>query len=371
MAKNRKMTTCRFCGAEIAASAKTCPHCGGKNKKPFYKKWWFWVIAVIFVAAVLPRGGKKAEKAETAVKPTAAVTETVTATPTPTAEPLPVREEMNGFDKETNQTLEYGGVIFQLPSYLTRDESEEGSNGKLRYAYEDGQNAYVLTFEIADTTGEKFISSRDAVQEKLVKNSKNGKLISSSDQNIEGMTSRIFEFTCGDNNEVLSKILLIYNYDTAKAICVTTGERLTAPKSFGSDTTKIFYTLKKVVPEKEPVEGEAAVENQPVENTAPAEEPAESTAEETGGVSPEFKKTMDDYEAFFNEYAEFMKKYANSDDAMSMLNDYLSMLTKYSEAMEGLDSINEQELSTADYAYYTEVMLKIDAKLIEAAQAMQ
>ena len=28
------MTTCKACGAEIAKSAKSCPHCGAKNKKP-------------------------------------------------------------------------------------------------------------------------------------------------------------------------------------------------------------------------------------------------------------------------------------------------------------------------------------------------
>lgn len=43
MAKS-KMTTCKHCGAEIAASAKVCPHCGGKNKPPIYKRWWFILI---------------------------------------------------------------------------------------------------------------------------------------------------------------------------------------------------------------------------------------------------------------------------------------------------------------------------------------
>ena len=30
---NKKMTECKACGQEIAKSAKTCPHCGAKNKK--------------------------------------------------------------------------------------------------------------------------------------------------------------------------------------------------------------------------------------------------------------------------------------------------------------------------------------------------
>ena len=43
MAKN-KMIICDHCGEEIAASAKACPKCGAKIKKPFYKKVWFWIL---------------------------------------------------------------------------------------------------------------------------------------------------------------------------------------------------------------------------------------------------------------------------------------------------------------------------------------
>ncbi len=346
-----------------------------KNKKPVFKQWWFWVLALLVIVGLSQSCGKKNEKTDTAEKlavtaaPTAEPTKTPTAEPTPTVEPLPEREEMDGFDKETNLSVEYGGVIFQIPSYMTKTETDDPGTETLRYAYNDGQNEYALKFEMADTTGEKFLSSRDEVQANIIKNSVNGKLRESKDQNIEGMMSRIFEMTCGENSDVLGRVLMFYNYDTSKAICVTAVEKLTAPKTFSSDTTKIFYTIKKIVPEKEPAESTAAAESEPAVTTPV---PAESTAEEpSGGVSPEFKKTMDEYEAFFNEYAEFMKKYNNSDDAMSMLNDYLSMLTRYSEAIDGLDKIDTEALSAADYAYYTEVMLRIDAKLLEAAAAMQ
>lgn len=49
-AMSKKMTTCKTCGKEIAAAAKVCPGCGAKNKKPIFKKWWFWAIVVILVA---------------------------------------------------------------------------------------------------------------------------------------------------------------------------------------------------------------------------------------------------------------------------------------------------------------------------------
>ena len=51
------MTTCKHCGAEIAASAKVCPQCGGKNKPPIYKRWWFIAIIVLIVLSAIGGSG--------------------------------------------------------------------------------------------------------------------------------------------------------------------------------------------------------------------------------------------------------------------------------------------------------------------------
>lgn len=53
MENGNKMTTCKHCGAEIAASAKVCPKCGGKNKKPIYKRVWFIVLIVLLAFIVI------------------------------------------------------------------------------------------------------------------------------------------------------------------------------------------------------------------------------------------------------------------------------------------------------------------------------
>ena len=62
MSKENKMTVCSHCGAEIASSAKVCPKCGGKNKKPIYKRTWFIILAVIIVLGIISSafgGGNK------------------------------------------------------------------------------------------------------------------------------------------------------------------------------------------------------------------------------------------------------------------------------------------------------------------------
>ena len=58
-----KLIKCTSCGQEIASNAKNCPQCGGKNKKPIFKKWWFWLIIVIVIAPILANlgGGENTE----------------------------------------------------------------------------------------------------------------------------------------------------------------------------------------------------------------------------------------------------------------------------------------------------------------------
>jgi len=58
-----KIIHCNTCGAEMASSAKMCPQCGAKNKKPIYKKWWFWVLALI-VCISLSGGGSDNKQEE-------------------------------------------------------------------------------------------------------------------------------------------------------------------------------------------------------------------------------------------------------------------------------------------------------------------
>lgn len=52
--KKNNLTGCKVCGDEFSANSNTCPHCGAKNKKPFYKSGWFitlLVVLLVFVSA--------------------------------------------------------------------------------------------------------------------------------------------------------------------------------------------------------------------------------------------------------------------------------------------------------------------------------
>lgn len=84
----------------------------------------------------------------------------------------------------------------------------------------------------------------------------------------------------------------------------------------------------------------------------------------SGGVTPSFKKAMDQYEKFFDKYVEFMNEYKNGNGD---LTEYAEFMAEYSETMSKLEEIDEDTLSDADAAYYLEVMTRINQKLAEAA----
>lgn len=78
-----KTKPCSVCGAEIAKTAKSCPSCGAKNKKPIYKRWWFWAILIVFLAGIGSAGSTDS--------PAASGSAGSTSTPTPVPTPdLPV-----------------------------------------------------------------------------------------------------------------------------------------------------------------------------------------------------------------------------------------------------------------------------------------
>ena len=74
MALKETMKKCKHCGAEIARKAKVCPHCGGKNKKPIFKRVSFWLMIVILVLiiALIAGSGNQYELSEDAATMSAA-----------------------------------------------------------------------------------------------------------------------------------------------------------------------------------------------------------------------------------------------------------------------------------------------------------
>lgn len=104
----------------------------------------------------------------------------------------------------------------------------------------------------------------------------------------------------------------------------------------------------------------------PSETEQVPETPVETSAP-TSSIDSDFKAMMDEYEAFFDEYIAFMQNYNNSGNSLDMLGDYASMMTRYAEFAEKIDSVNTDELTNEELAYYTEVTARVTQKLLNAS----
>lgn len=93
-----------------------------------------------------------------------------------------------------------------------------------------------------------------------------------------------------------------------------------------------------------------------------------NTESNTLEIDAEFKKAMDDYEKFIDEYIIFMKKYANSDGTdIQLLKDYNDYLKKYLEMIESFDKWKDKDLNTEESKYYVEVQARVSKKLLDAS----
>ncbi|MDO4458908.1 MAG: zinc-ribbon domain-containing protein [Clostridia bacterium] len=121
----------------------------------------------------------------------------------------------------------------------------------------------------------------------------------------------------------------------------------------------------------EEVTPEPTEEPTPEPTEEPSPEPTEVPVEERSGISPEFKEAMDAYEEFFDEYIEFMNSFSEDSADFNMILEYSDFLGKYTKTMKELDDIADDDLTTEEYAYYIEVLGRINTKLYEAALNME
>ena len=301
---------------------------------------------------------KTESKAESKVESAAASTATESAA-TQTAETAPAaptKSQRNGFDQATNQTYEYQGFAFSLPSYMTPALQEKG-NVNISFNGETQGTVFMgIEKVIPSYTAEQFESMKTDLINKLAENieitwqSTSAVTIAGC----SGMSGTAVMPTEKGQSEA-DAYIWYDNVNTALFIMYYI-ESDQSTYTYGEDVKKIAASV-------------TYTGNGITTQEAPAEELADTGANDTdvpAGVTPEFKAQMDEYEAFFDEYVEFMQKYAASDNPVALMSEYLEFMQKYTKAMEALDAIDESTLSDADSLYFAQVMLRIDEKLLAA-----
>lgn len=131
------------------------------------------------------------------------------------------------------------------------------------------------------------------------------------------------------------------------------------------------------VPESQETETPESTEAEDDETETPESTEAEDDETEkepteekdlVDGMRPEFKEAMDSYEAFYDEYCDFMKKYKENPADVRLIAEYADMLKKGAEMDEKFAAWEGDDLNNAEVKYYAEVSARITQKLLEVAE---
>lgn len=249
----------------------------------------------------------------------------------------PAKESKDGFDKATKQEVTVNGVTYSLPDYFVYSK-DNSTNDKQYYYAETGEAPVVLMISDADLDENTDFDKdyRESFVASLTKEATDSADKETDlDMTINGMPAISVSYNGkADEKEMEIKCYLFFNEEQHKLSGLLLGQSVDSQYDYMNDFDKIAQSAK---------------------------------AEKKPEVSKDFKKTMDGYEKFFNKYVKFMKKYQESGDALGMLSDYTDYMNEYQKVMNDLESIDQDELSEADLAYYIEVNARIQKKLLEVS----
>lgn len=255
------------------------------NKKPIYKRVWFWILTIIVLAVVIVK-------------------------------------LQSSIDNAKEKSTKYSWPNSKITSLIPVPES---ANGKI---ISDSEDSFWI--DVYKTSDEEFTEYTQKCKDKGFTVNYSGSNDSYSAENKDGYS---LDLDYDAENKTMSISL-----DTPNAQKPDSGIK----NNNKNNNSKNNNTGKK---------------------KSSSSQNKNTSAKSSGKVSASFKKTMDSYEDFFDEYIDFMKNYNNSDDISGMISDYADYMQKYAKYMEELASINEDDLSAADAAYYIEVQARITKKL--------
>ena len=249
------------------------------------------------------------------------------------------REDKAGFNHETNATIEIGGYSFEIPDYYVLNEETTGETNT-DYRAPDGEA--VIRFATDDELAgnkDEFDTVRDAYIEGVISGA-------ADDSKADGN-----DFTCTVNGSPCSgRVELLYNEPMHTLVAVIFMQQDASTADYLPDFEKVMASAKLI--DAEPVASDAG---------------EESSDTDSGLLSPEFKKTMDDYEAWFDHYCEVMKKYQENPTDLELMNEMTDLITEETTMLEQMESMDESEMNSAELAYYIEVTARIEKKLLEVA----
>ena len=99
--------------------------------------------------------------------------------------------------------------------------------------------------------------------------------------------------------------------------------------------------------------------------TEATESATENNAALIDGMRPEFKEAMDAYEAFYDEYCDFMVSYQKNPTDVKLMTKYGQLLTKMADVNAAFEKWDELGLNNEEFKYYLEVNSRVMQKLVD------
>ena len=118
------------------------------------------------------------------------------------------------------------------------------------------------------------------------------------------------------------------------------------------------------------VELEATPEPMPTPEPEPEPEIMPEEIEEpspgSSDISPELIEFLESYEAFIDQYVEFMQAYMKNPTDFNLLMQYSSILSEYSRFTQAVDNYETNTMNEAESLYFAEVTLRCSQKMLKA-----
>lgn len=367
--KRHSEKTCRNCGNPLPGKTVVCPACGAKNRKPFYRQFWFIAVVLIAVLGVVFASccGKKDEK--------------FTWSDLVLADRLPEPASDVGYVSSDSEEwlsmyvakiaeTEYKAYVVACQEFGYTAEVETGDGEYTAYDAE----GYKLELTYRESNEEMHIEL-SAPMELSALQWPAGELAgmlpvpASSIGSVDIDSSDMVRIYVGDMPKNAYSAYVDECYAAGFSVEYDRSDSLFTAKNAQGYKLLVRYEGNSVMSveltrpdDAQSASTSAAAEPQPTEQPAASSDDSASSSDE---LRPEFKQAMDSFEQFFDEYIAFMERYKASEGTdLGLLADYASYMQKYSEMMEAMDAWDEQEMNQAELAYYIEVTSRISQKLL-------
>ncbi len=280
------------------------------------------------------------------------------------------KDETTSAEKEARaadsyNTVEEGGLSFQMPDYF--GDPQMSGDVKNYYAEKGSGLTDLQLYSIDGVLDEdSFESDCKESYESYVSGLKNSdevedfQEVNSGDKTINcGLHCMVYTYSFTMSGVKCDSMLtFINNTKSNKVVLVSLVQSEQSEYDYTDAYVGMVDTCEITDIETESTETESA------ESSNTDDDSSES---DSGLISPEFKKTMDDYEAWFDHYCDVMKRYKEDSSNLELLSEMTDLLTEETKMLEELENMDQSEMNTAELAYYIDVTARIEKKLLEVA----